>query len=46
MKWHFATSGKLDVAGTMVWFFLCFELLTAGPWDLNQTNVVINLHPQ
>ena len=46
VKWHFADSGKLDVAGTVLWFFPCFGLLTAGAWDLDQTNIVINLHPQ
>ena len=46
VKYHFADSAKWDVAGTALWFFPCFGLISAGAWDLDQTNVVINLRPQ
>jgi hypothetical protein len=40
---HFSTAGVLDIAGTVVFFVPGVGLLCAGAWDLDETNVNINL---
>ena len=44
IDYHLSSSAKMDIVGTCIIFFPVFGLLSAGAWDLDETevNVVLN----
>lgn len=43
--YHLSTAGKWDIAGTVLLGVPAIGLLTAGAWDLDQTELALNLVP-
>lgn len=41
---HFSTTGVLDTIGTVCFLFPGIGLFTAGAWDLDETDVQIDLY--
>lgn len=40
---HLSSSAKLDIVGTAIMFFPVFGLMSAGAWDLDETDVNVVL---
>jgi len=45
IDYHLSASAKWDAVGTVCWFFPVFGFFSPGAWDLDQTEVAINLQP-
>lgn len=45
IAYHLSTSAKWDAVGTVCWFFPVFGFFSPGAWDLDQTDVTIQLYP-
>jgi len=43
--YHLGEMGKLDLVGTVLLLVPVIGLVTAGAWDLDQTELTINLSP-
>jgi hypothetical protein len=46
IDYHFSSAAKWDMVGTVCWFFPVFGLFSPGAWDLDQTDIAINLLPE
>lgn len=45
VDFHFSTTAKIDVVLIPFTFFSCFGLIFPGAWDLDQTEVNVELYP-
>ena len=45
ISYHFGPLGKWDVVGTAVWGIPVIGLLFPGAWDLDQTDINVDLFP-